>query len=195
MAFKIGDKVRTVREYMDDGTKLFPIGTVGIIECVEEGDDLPYKVAVGAYDYWWYSESMLEPYEQKTYEQGLADAWELAKKVMFERNDGGIPIADLTDVFGTISLVKILKNYTAEEALAKVKACEERSKIAPSKVVEDTEGTRALVLDECDNGVFYVLTENGCVENWHREGCTVVSGKTIDVSELVKQIGERENGV
>lgn len=192
MKFKVGDTVRTLDD--ENGT-LFPVGTVGVIGEVDVQDD-NYKVIADG-DFWWYAETELErcdAKEEKTYEQGLADAWELAKKICHEPKKGGFSNEELSEIFGTVIVERILERFTAEEALAMVTGYENHIKIAPNKVVEDIEGTRALVLDDCGNDVFSVLTENGCVESWHREGCAVVSGKTIDVSELVKQIGERKNG-
>lgn len=187
MAFKVGDRVKTLAD--DDG-ELFPIGTVGVISEIGGCSDYRYKVCANN-DFWWYTESMLAPYSEKTYEQGLADAWELAKRLVCVKEQGGLSTDVMDKLFNSIYPEDVFDNYSCEEVIAKVKEYEERTKITPSKIVEDNEGTRALVLDDYGEGVYFVLTENGCVENWHREGCVAVLDRTIDVSELVKQIGGR----
>lgn len=198
MKFKVGDIVRTVRKCTGAGSTLFPIGTIGTVKEVDDAEDtLPYLVYAGE-DFFWYQEDMLELYEEKTYERGLEEgrreAWELARRIVIPEEWSGFSEDELCKVFGSYLLVDIFK-LDIEKAIVKNETWEKCTKVSPSKVVEDGEGTRALVLDECGNGVFYVLTENGCVEGWHKEGIVAIREKTIDVSELVKRIGERENEV
>lgn len=69
--FKIGDKVRTLKERNnDDHTELFPIGTVGVIEGIEIITDPDttkqyhqYKVATDD-DCWYYDEENIELVEE-----------------------------------------------------------------------------------------------------------------------------------
>ena len=72
MKFKSGDEVFIKAEITD----------VSGYECSER----PYFVAPDIYSVNWVSEEKIFPAD-KTYEQGLADAWELAKKLYCEHND------------------------------------------------------------------------------------------------------------
>lgn len=64
MKFKVGEKVKTLKERDCDGILLFPVGTIGTITKILSGSKLPYKVEVEC-DYWHYSEDMLEKVEER----------------------------------------------------------------------------------------------------------------------------------
>lgn len=72
----------------------------------------------------------------KTYEQGLADAWELAKKIATETKDGGIPCDDMCVMFGTDIIPIIFENFTFKDCLAKIEAYEKEKEIKETDVVE-----------------------------------------------------------
>ena len=80
MKYKLGDKVRTISDIDKDGRKLFPVGTVGVIEAISVinavDDKYPYRVAVGGYC-WWYAEDMLEPVQNSDDQSAKADAGKL----------------------------------------------------------------------------------------------------------------------
>jgi hypothetical protein len=54
---------------------------------------------------------------QKTYEQGLNDAWEMARIITAAESENGIPIDRLKDIYGSSELDIVAKNYTAQEAI------------------------------------------------------------------------------
>lgn len=62
------------------------------------------------------------------YNRGAADAWALARKICVYLTDGGYTSGELMDIFGTGALVVIFDNFTAAEAMTKVKEYEERKK-------------------------------------------------------------------
>lgn len=121
----------------------------------------------------------------KTYEQGLADAWELAKKIMLATDDGGISLNDITEIFG--SAYCALRDFTYEEALAKIEAYESENEIKVGDVVK-VDGLHCVVTavykDSAD-----VLFKDGSCENsdkTHIEN----TGKHLEVDDLLRQIGE-----
>lgn len=59
--------------------------------------------------------------EDKAYERGLNDAWELVKKIINDENNGGY-------VFGYRYLFEVVDNYTASEALTKIREYEDKQK-------------------------------------------------------------------
>lgn len=60
---------------------------------------------------------------EKYYQQGLNDAWEAAKKISnFDL------IENLNECFGTNFVAKVYENYTAAEAISKIKDYEEQKK-------------------------------------------------------------------
>ena len=71
------------------------------------------------------------PNRQAEYRRGLNDAWEAARKIFGYEMDGGIPIDEVGRVFGysedaTFCTADIIRHNTASEAIAKLKAYEEK---------------------------------------------------------------------
>lgn len=117
----------------------------------------------------------------KTYANGLNDAWNLAKKI------GQMDCIYLDVIFGSDE--ESVWNHTYEEALAKIEAYEKEKSVCVGDVVEDEEGTKALVIDESTENTCFVFTENGCVEEWYKRDLKK-TGKKIPISGLLRQIGE-----
>lgn len=65
----------------------------------------------------------------RAYQQGLADAWEAARKIILDKKgDTGLSLRELVQIFNTASTDKILKENTASEAIANIKEYEEQQK-------------------------------------------------------------------
>ena len=65
---------------------------------------------------------------EESYQRGLDDAWEAAKKVVLSPDEGGTSLQDLFAMFGNGSMQSVFRNYSASEAIAKQKAYEEKQK-------------------------------------------------------------------
>lgn len=128
----------------------------------------------------------------KTYEQGLADAWQLAKKIVMDVEDGGFDSQEVIDVFGKNRYYSF-KDLTAEEALAKIEAYEEEKEIKVGDEVVHGEGTTQIRF-------FATLLEKNRIEGYDENGYTHAfafpnpyikkTGKHIGIEGLLKQIGE-----
>lgn len=73
---------------------------------------------------------MKQSIESIYYKKGLNDAWECVKK-MVERK------VDIEDVFGEISLLFLLRKYSAQEAMNKIREYEEKQKHGFCSIIED----------------------------------------------------------
>ena len=64
------------------------------------------------------------------YEQGLTDAWELAKKIAIptRTQHDAFTAQDLNNIFGARGYENVMSKFSASEAIAKVQACEEQKK-------------------------------------------------------------------
>ena len=122
----------------------------------------------------------------KAYEQGLNDAWELAKRISSKSIDA------LVEMFDTDNKYWIFRDFTPQEAIARLKAYEEAHiKIEVGDVVfNDREEVRGIVLDfDSADPCAWVLNENRCVEEW--EMCDIKkTDKHIDLDSILEQIGE-----
>jgi len=171
MKFKAGDEVFIKAEITD----------------LHEGIEKPYFVQADSQYINWVSEDKIIPME-KTYEMGLTDAWELAKKIVMGVEDGGFDSQEVIDVFGKNRYYSF-KDLTAEEALAKIEAYEKEKEIKVGDVVIDNDGVKALVVEQTTTDHFFVLTEMGSTEDWSK-GNFKKTGKHIDIESLLKEIGE-----
>lgn len=84
--------------------------------------------------------------------QGLEDAWEYAKKIVLNPDDGGLGLSELNEIFGFYTLQSIFKNYTVHQAIEKLKAYEEEQKAnaeikVGDEVINNTTGSRGILLE------------------------------------------------
>ena len=61
------------------------------------------------------------------YQRGLDDAWEAARKIVLSPDEGGTSLPDLFAMFGNGSMQRVFRNYSASEAIAKLKDYEEKA--------------------------------------------------------------------
>lgn len=73
------------------------------------------------------------------YERGCQDAWELAKNIMTDVYSGGYTSGEIRLIFDTVLPTKVFANYTALEALEKVREYEEKKAKEKQKLVRGDE--------------------------------------------------------
>lgn len=143
---------------------MFKVGDEVLIkgEVVEVAKDVAYPIGVRlrcATVPMLFTEEELE-LSTKTYAQGLADAWDLAKKIRVQPSNGGIPKSELEEIFGTTFIDTIFKNNTYAEALAKIEAYEkEKSEIKVGDEVRTTCGDNYWIIGITDSYVFGYLSD------------------------------------
>lgn len=126
---------------------------------------------------------------EKTYIDGLNDAWELANKLV--QNKMNILGDELGKIFdGHMFLEDIFDNFTPQEALSKLKAYEE-AQIEVGDVVK-LDGTCytyvVTVIQEESDGTYYCgLSKNG---KWFAQNNVTKTGKHLDIKSILESIGE-----
>ena len=121
----------------------------------------------------------------RTYEQGLNDAWELAKKIWCGKD------SENEEIFGTKYVYEIYQ-LTPQEALAKLKAYEEaQSKIEVGDVVTTVNGKCPYIVTnvQLPNTLHVINSRNGYTHQIRIDVCKK-TGKHIDISSILEQIGE-----
>lgn len=126
----------------------------------------------------------------KTYEQGLADAWELAKKIVLGIEEGGFSYRQLEEIFDASDSNEVFERFTLEEALAKIEAYEKEKEIKVGDVVHHMGGKTFIVTYIHDDGHVSGITEEGGIYSRVGIGNVVKAGKHIDIESLLRQIGE-----
>lgn len=132
---------------------------------------------------------------QKTYEQGLNDAWEMAKKIAI-----GLELCKLQTIYdGFDTMSAIIQRYSAQEAIDLYNAWKERNEIKMGDIVE--------VVDCCNGmkelGIFY-HENDGCLcvllpgyawpQNLTKTSYTLrkVGESGLDIAGALKKIREME---
>lgn len=121
---------------------------------------------------------------EKTYTQGLADAWELAKKL--ER----MPLSELEKVFGLCGFYSVVQQCKIEEALAKIEAYEREKEIEPTDVAE-YHGKKWVVV-EVMKGAYLLWDGHDVITVTNTDSVKKVGSveSITPLAELLRQIGE-----
>ena len=136
--------------------------------------------------------------ENKTYEQGLADAWEAARKIALREQDGGLSIEATKKNYGLPFFERILKNFDAAEAIAKIKAYEdEQQKIkVGDEVIEideedDIPGIVTGIFPLLDNAnLCYILWGDGSTDSMKNTELKKTGRHFPQVEKLLKAMKE-----
>lgn len=87
---------------------------------------------------------LLEPYDESAaYQRGLNDAWEAARKILL------LKVSDVGNVFDVPHWSDVFKNYTAEEALERIRAYEASQEIHVGDEVTIKPNNKKGVVLEC----------------------------------------------
>lgn len=124
----------------------------------------------------------------KTYEDGLADAWELVKKLYKMRKDKLYTIFD-TDY----PLIRnLIDDFTPQEVITKIEAYEESKVIKVGDVVVNINQEKLLVTKTLDNGYFEGINEYGSVYTFRADDTWKKTGRHIDITSILEQIRGNE---
>lgn len=119
---------------------------------------------------------------KKGYEEGLNDAWELAKKFFADMKE-----SELEEIFGKHWSFPGIMELTPQEAIAKMKAYEEQSKIEVGDVVL-IYGEEAVVTRIVD-GHANILFGDGVTNNMPLKDLVGdKTGKHIDIKSFLEQL-------
>lgn len=85
--------------------------------------------------------------QDETYQAGMDKAWEIARRIMLNCEDGGIDGDGLRKMFGTANTYTIIKDNTAQEAVDKIKAYDDKhsDRIEVGDEVIDKDGDTTIV--------------------------------------------------
>lgn len=106
-----------------------------------------------------------EEAEKKAYNRGLNEAWKAARKLV-HRINGGYTEAEKKIIFDNLTSDSILLNYTAAEAIAKIKAYEDKKQDAEIKVGDEVyseeDDLRFVVTRIMDGRYEGICTDGAC---------------------------------
>ena len=136
---------------------------------------------------------------QKGVEDGRNETWEAAKKIEFGISNGGITTDVMMEIFGTYIPNKVLRKFTAAEAIAKLKAYEEKQKAEDEIKVGDE--MRQVYESGVETGVRCIVTaiDSDCMSGFSQDGRAIVcssqvnrwwkkTGRRFDIDKILKEM-------
>lgn len=128
------------------------------------------------------------------YEQGLNDAWELAKKLFGYSCDTKLCCEDLKNIFGSACEMDILRNNTPQEAIIKIEAYENaKEEIKVGDVVTNGHEVMLVTGVSRNSGLLLLLGKNGEIlvgqkpEHWEKTGKNIENKIKDILSEIEKE--------
>lgn len=90
---------------------------------------------------------------RESYQQGLNDAWDAARKIVLDEEDGGLDAAAYCEIFGYgKSFHAILKAFTASEAIEKIRQYEQGKEVENGEFIHCPKcGHKSCASDVWDN--------------------------------------------
>ena len=122
---------------------------------------------------------------KSAYEHGLNDAWELVNKLLDISSD-----SIKKELFGTVFVTDIMKDYTPQEALAKMKEYKEAQIEVGDVIAIDDDRviiTKIIKGEPCT--IIYGIEDDGCAICYSDKQFKK-TGKHIDIKAILEQIGE-----
>lgn len=132
------------------------------------------------------------PNRQAEYQRGLDDAWEAARKIMLTPEEGGISFRDLSEIFGCNSAHNCFKYLSASEAIAKLKAYEEKQndkievgdEVMPNNL---NKGKKPYIVVSFGTNTACGFTSDGIWTGWELNEITK-TGRHFDIEKILKDM-------
>lgn len=194
------------------GDSVLVKGTVCGIDVSDDKCSVRVNISEHGQRYWFAEENVIldmsnvetipqEEVMKSAYEQGLNDAWELAKKVVRSPK-----LVENAQIFLGKNIVGIEREslliqffeLTPQEALAKMKAYEEAQEIKVGEIVSNKGGIELLVTAICNDESRFDGIKTTPTDKYGKLGATysgmikknfTKTGKHIDIQQILEQIG------
>ena len=125
------------------------------------------------------------------YNEGLKDAWEAARKIPLNVNEGGLSANALTTIFGNKSIIQIFKEFSASEVVEKIRQYEQEQEEFKLWDEVDGKGGRGIITkisDDSDH--FNVMWENGST-GYYMIGDFKKTGRNFpEIAEVLRKMQE-----
>ena len=141
----------------------------------------------------WKKESGCANGSGKTYEDGLNEAWELARKIICSTDRGGLRVSELEEIFSCTDFDRVMANYTPQEAAAKIAEWEKKQEIHVGDVLLDRiAGDIEVIVSRVQNNSIFVIWSDGSCGELKADNFAK-TGRHIDIAGLLAQIGGQDD--
>ena len=155
------------------------------------------KMGVKLDAYELYGDQHEEEYNQ-AFNQGTEAAWELARKIILRQSQGGMNDEDYKGAFGSgVSETYVIKNYTYQEAAAKVAEWErQKEEIKVGDVYMSQVGNYFVIYGvDREKDIAKILWSDLSISARKLDDIKeyyIKTGRHIDIDSFLKQIGEEQ---
>ena len=139
-----------------------------------------------------YDEARARGYDEgraRGYQEGLFDAWECARKVMWTKEHGGYGDR-LEDVFGHHSELWDVFDYSASEAIEKIRQYEqEKEEIKVGDEVKSIESDWTAIVTKSEEGHLTLMGDSGAIANGYDAKYFAKTGRHFpEIAEVLKKM-------
>lgn len=139
---------------------------------------------------------------EKAYQKGLSDAWDAAKKIALDKEDGGLDTVAYCETFGYgKGFGAVLKTFTASEAIEKIRKYEQEKEeqirvgdeVIPKETEYDTMIVTRLWKDDYDSDCIDAIGFDGRISSFLVSRVSK-TGKHYEIAEVLAKMKESDNG-
>lgn len=180
MRHKAGDKFIIEIKSVLDNAVIHPYATSLGAMSDEELDRLP---------------QLISGVDTFSYNKGLEDAWEAAKKIVFNSDEGGFDMSELREIFNIESIVDIFEQYKPQGVIERFREHQKKIRLGDEVINTNKDSNfynfKGIVIEEYLGGGKRVLWSNGRTSRMKTD-CLAKTGKDkIDAfNALLGVIGE-----
>ena len=163
------------------------------VEAVRKGlNPYLYKRGVDSEEYFVCEQFLdnLQPLEEAEQRMTAEEAWETAKQILFKEE---LSTSMLEEIFGTRNHFAIMRDFTPQEAKAKIEAWEKKVEIKVGDVLlHELSGCKCVVIQKDDFRIT-VLWDKGNFSYYYPEDLEEMfekTGENLDIESMLKQLGE-----
>jgi hypothetical protein len=132
--------------------------------------------------------------DKSSYHKGLADAWEAARKIVMYEADGGLRAEETEKIFGTLLCGNIFKDFEASEAIAKIKAYEEKQdkiKVGDEVFMNFAPNVIGIVTHIHSDGGSHIMWDDGTAGEYNITNCEKTGRHFPQIEKLLKAMKEK----
>lgn len=130
------------------------------------------------------------------YKKGAEDAWEAARKIVLDKDSGGLSISELGKVFGTVGYYDIMQDKSPLDAIEKIRQYEKRNEFQVGDEVQRYGASAVVVRTHLndDESKMYVVFQDGSCGRKDKEDWTKTGRHFPQIAEVLGMMGEAVKG-
>lgn len=184
-----------MKEYEQQATKIMINALEGVKAQIRKAYDKGYRDGKADTPF-----TDTEEAEKKAYNRGLNDAWEVIKKITRDDSVGGYSLEMMQNLFSHTCVYDIVHNYTASEAIAKIKGYEDKqeqdAEIKVGDEVKSDSGSRGVVITnktDANGDISVLFKTHSHVQLYPKDGLTRTGRTFPQIAEVLAKLRGTEN--